>query len=112
MSADKHKMFDVVMKLMLDERAYTYGGMAINRKWGWGHFHKPSDNPVFQYLIDKGFATREREVKSGRTKCTRLVPTKKWLDVIAKHEQKAERQRLADTGQLSKRKEYPKVERI
>lgn len=109
MSSDKHKMQDAAMKLMLDKRAYTFGGMSINRLWGWGQFHKPSDNPVFQYMIDKGYATREREINSRRTSYTRLVPTEKWLKIVADKEVKDERQRRAETGALSAKKKYPET---
>src|ERR1035437_6690394 len=99
MSADKHKMHNEALKLMLDKRSST--GMCINRKYAWGTFHKPSDNPVFQYMIDHGYATREREYRFQSTGYTKLVPTDKWLKIVSDMEAKAEHQRLADTGKLS-----------
>lgn len=108
MSSDKHKMHIEAMKIMLDKHAHTYG-ISINRKWGRGIFHKPSDSPVFQYLIDEGFATRQRVYQSKKTRYTRLIPTEKWLKIVADKELTDERLRLAETGALSKRKEYPKL---
>jgi len=76
MSSDKHKLRDRAIALILNRPC----GIPVNFR-GWPQFHKPSDNPEYQYLIDNGYATLIRKGEF-RHKMTWLQPTEKWLKLI------------------------------
>lgn len=78
MSADKRKMHDRAMALYNLQPTHN---IIVNRI-GRRQFHKASDWPELQYLIDNKYVTRARVNSFGHSGYTIFEPTQKWFNEL------------------------------
>ena len=84
MSSDKKKLHSRAVEMFrwFDTEKSTSRAIVVNRA-GFRTFHKASDWPELQYLIDNKYVTRKREGRRTR-KYTTFRPTQKWINTAGK----------------------------